>query len=61
METIVCYLDLFFIYKLELLSSFVFLPSNKFYKAQVTQLNLLSLWGGPSRIPHLLVGLEYTY
>lgn len=36
MVTLVCYLDLFFIYKLEVLSNFVLLPSSKFYKAQVT-------------------------
>lgn len=50
METVVCYLDLYFICQLELLSSFVLLPSSKFYKAKVTQLNLLSLLGNLSRI-----------
>lgn len=53
METIICCLGLFFIYKVELLSSSVLLPSGKFYKARITQLNVL-LCSHLSRIPHLL-------
>lgn len=54
METVICSMGLFFIYKVELLSSSVLLPSGKFYKPQITQFNVPLLCGQLSRIPHLL-------
>lgn len=54
METIICCLGLFFIYKVKLLSSSVLLPSGKFYKARITQRNVLLLCSHLSRILHLL-------